>query len=273
MSKPNTDRPPPLDDDRALFGPVRSALIWARVAGVTLTEYPVCSLTSLLASPFDRTRSVGHFFATLWARWCVRVIPAWTCSVDAARLPPHRHFVIVANHESIGDILVAFHMDHHFKWIAKEVIFKVPFLGWFMHQAGYIPLRRGDRSSVVKCMERARFYLDNGVSVLFFPEGTRSADGLLGEFKPGAFRLALEAGVDILPMAITGAKDILPKHSWRFSSTKSTMRGLVGDPISVKGLTEEDLAELMARTRAAISVLKNQLDGVAAEPVPNRAAM
>jgi 1-acyl-sn-glycerol-3-phosphate acyltransferase len=256
-----------------LFGAVKSALIWAGIGGITIAEYPFCAITSLLASPLDRTRAVGHWWATRWGRWCLKVNPAWSCTFDQTRLPRDRHFVIVANHESMGDILVAFHMDHHFKWIAKEVIFKVPFMGWFMHQAGYIPLRRGDKDSVVKCMETARAWLRKGVSVLFFPEGTRSPDGAVRDFKPGAFRLAIETGVDILPVAITGTKDSLPKHSWRFSSQKSALRGLVGDPISVQGLTADDLPALMDRTRDAIVVLKNRLDGVEEAPIRHRAAV
>ncbi len=257
--------------DVPLFGAVKSALIWAGIGGVTIAEYAVCAPSSLIALPFDRRRAIGHWWATRWGRWCVKVNPAWTCSVEGE--VPKGHFVIIANHESMGDIMVAFHLDHHFKWIAKEVIFKVPFMGWLMHQAGYIPLRRGDKASVQQCMDRARKVLAEGVSVLFFPEGTRSPDGSVRDFKPGAFKLALESGVDILPLAITGTKGVLPKHSWRFSSEKSAMRGLVGEPISVKGLTEADLPDLMARARDAIIVLKNRLDGVEAAPPLRRAAM
>jgi 1-acyl-sn-glycerol-3-phosphate acyltransferase len=149
-------------------------------------------------------------------------------------------------------------------------------MGWFMYHAGYIPLWRGDRKSILRCMARARQYLDDEVSVLFFPEGTRSESGVVKEFKPGAFKLAVEAQVDILPLAISGTANALPKHTWKFSDEPTAMRLIVGEVISTKGLSEGDLPQLMAETRDKIVALKEQLDGqpvrAGAKPSRNRVA-
>jgi 1-acyl-sn-glycerol-3-phosphate acyltransferase len=134
-------------------------------------------------------------------------------------------------------------------------------MGWFMFHAGYIPLRRGDKSSIVNCMQRARKYIDDGVSVLFFPEGTRSKDGEVQSFKAGAFKLAIEAGVDILPLGITGTANALPKHTWKFSDEHTPMTMLVGDVISTKGMTRADQDRLVEMSRQAVVALKHELDG------------
>ncbi len=249
-----------------MYDALRSILIWFGISFITLLYFPLDLLTCILALPFDRRRWVGHLWAMLWGRTAMRLNSAWSCTVDARRLPSGRHFVIIANHESMADIMVAYHLNHNFKWIAKDIVFKVPFMGWAMYFAGYLPLRRGDRESVKRCMDKAKRWLEKDTSVLFFPEGTRSLDGQVKPFKPGAFRLALETGVDILPIAITGTADTLPKHSWKYSREKRHMKALVGDPISVKGLTEEDLPALMERGRDAIIALKEQLDGVVRQP-------
>ena len=106
-----------------------------------------------------------------------------------------------------------------------------------------------------------------GVSVLFFPEGTRTKDGNIKAFKPGAFKLAVEAGVDILPMAISGTADALPKHTWKFTDEYSHMRVLIGNVISVKGYGDDNLDELIAKTRNTVIALKNELDAEYAQPL------
>jgi 1-acyl-sn-glycerol-3-phosphate acyltransferase len=110
-------------------------------------------------------------------------------------------------------------------------------------------------------MARSRWYLDHGVSVLFFPEGTRSKDGDVQSFKAGAFKLALEAGVDVLPLAISGTANALPKHTWKFGNEQTPMRMLVGDVISTKGMTPADQDRLVEMTREAVIALKDDLDG------------
>jgi 1-acyl-sn-glycerol-3-phosphate acyltransferase len=240
---------------------LRSLYIWTTIASLTAAMYAVGAPVFLLSAPFDKQRRLGHWYATRWGRLIMSINSRWSCEViHGERIPKGRALVVVSNHQGVGDIMVAYHLDLHFKWISKASNFFVPFMGWFMFHAGYIPLRRGRKDSIVHAMERSRVYLENGVSVLFFPEGTRSADGVVKAFKPGAFRLALDGHFDILPLGISGTHDAIPKHSWRFSEDKAPMKVVVGDVISTQGLGEADLDALIARTRDAIIVLKADAD-------------
>jgi 1-acyl-sn-glycerol-3-phosphate acyltransferase len=241
---------------------LRSIYIWVGIAVLTTAMYVVGLPMFLLTMPFDPQRRIGHWYATHWARMITGLNSRWSFAViGQERIPQNRPMVVVSNHQGMGDIMMAYCMDLHFKWISKAANFYVPCMGWFMFHAGYIPLRRGEKSSIVKCMARARQYLDDGVSVLFFPEGTRSKDGAVKEFKPGAFKLAIEAGADILPLAIAGTANALPKHTWKFSDEPTAMRMLVGDVVSTRGMTEEDVPRLSAMVRGMIIGLKHELEG------------
>jgi 1-acyl-sn-glycerol-3-phosphate acyltransferase len=121
-------------------------------------------------------------------------------------------YVIIANHQSFADILVLYATYLPFKWVSKSTVFNVPFIGWHMYLNRYVSLVRGDKASVEKMAADCKRWLARGVSVLIFPEGTRSKDGRLGPFKPGAFRIAREAGVKILPVVVEGTATTLPKH-------------------------------------------------------------
>ena len=246
---------------------LRSLYIWVGIAVMTSAMYVVGLPMFLLTMPFDPQRRIGHWYATTWAKWVTRLNNRWAFEViGQERIPQDRPMVVVSNHQGMGDIMMAFFMDLHFKWISKAANFYVPCMGWFMYHAGYIPLRRSNKSSIVRCMARSREYLDHGVSVLFFPEGTRSKDGVVKDFKAGAFKLAIETGVDVLPLGITGTANALPKHTWKFSNEPTAMRMLVGDVISTKGMTQHDLPKLMAMTREAVIALKHDLEGRAFVP-------
>jgi 1-acyl-sn-glycerol-3-phosphate acyltransferase len=242
---------------------LRSIYIWSAIALLTMVMYFVGLPLFIITMPFDRTRAIGHWYAQRWGRWILKINNRWSSTVYRGdRLPPRgRPLVVVSNHQGMGDIMMAFCLDLHFKWISKAANFYVPCMGWFMFHAGYIPLVRGNRKSIARCMDRSREYLDMGVSVLFFPEGTRSKDGEVQPFKPGAFRLALEAGCDILPCAIAGTHDALPKNTWKFSDEKSHMRILVGETIPIAGYSEERLDDLIAHCRDTVIALKDELDG------------
>lgn len=247
----------------------RSIYVWGAIAVLTVSMYVTGLPLFILTMPFDRTRAVGHWYAQRWGRMILKFNNRWTSTVYRHdRLPPKgKPVIIVSNHQGMGDIMMSFCLDIHFKWISKAINFYVPLMGWFMFHAGYIPLKRGNKKSIARCMERSREYLDMGVSVLFFPEGTRSKDGNIQAFKPGAFKLALEAKVDILPMAISGTHDALPKDTWKFSNDYSHMRVLLGNVISTSGYSDDNLDELIAKTRNTIITLKNELDDPYAYPL------
>ena len=156
--------------------------------------------------PGDTThRLAGRSLRTL-GRMIVRVTRAWNFGVEGA--PPadldKRPCVVVANHASLADPFLLSHLPLDQRFVAKEELFRLPLVGWLLRLAGDIPIRRGDHASAVE-MERACVTtLANGLSVTIFPEGTRSNDGALREFRNGAFRIALTAGARVLPVALHG---------------------------------------------------------------------
>lgn len=200
---------------------LRSLLIWMAIAVLTLVLFATMLPTALVALPFDRKRNTAHWFARLWARSMLHVYPGWNVSVEGAErlreIGGDGASVICANHESMADIIALYYLGHPFKWISKREVFYAPLIGIAMILAGYIPLKRGDKESIRRCMAKAREWLGRGVSIMMFPEGTRSLDGRVKPFKEGAFRMSLDAGVPIVPVAIHGPRDLLAKGSWLFA--------------------------------------------------------
>ncbi len=241
---------------------LRSIYLWWAIGSFTILMYLAGAPIFLVTWAFDRKRAIPHWWAARWGRGVLKINSLWTPSVRyPERVLRDRPLVVIANHQGMGDIMMMYCLDLHFKWISKRNNFFVPFMGWFMFHAAYIPVKRGDKASVQACMEKARSWLTNGVSVLFFPEGTRSKDGEIQPFKPGAFKLALETGCDLLPVAISGTTDALPKHSWRFSTERSDMRMLVGHTIATKNYGKDELDRMMGDCHATLVTLKDELDG------------
>src|SRR5207249_7637926 len=141
---------------------------------------------------FDRRLVVLHRFTCFWASLYSWLNPAWRVHTEGReKIRPGATYVMVANHQSFLDILVLFRLFVHFKWVSKIEMFRIPLIGWNMALNRYVKLRRGDRASVIRMMDACEQTLAAGNSIMMFPEGTRSPDGHLRAFKPGAFELAL----------------------------------------------------------------------------------
>jgi 1-acyl-sn-glycerol-3-phosphate acyltransferase len=190
-----------------------SVLYWAFVV-VSMPVLLVGAVAVLvLTVAFDRRRVAVHLYSCAWATLYVVASPVWRARVEGReRLPWRGPAVIVANHLSMLDILVLYGLFRPFKWVSKAELFRVPVVGWNMWLNDYVPVWRGDRESVRSMMAHCRAHLSRGSPLLLFPEGTRSLDGRLQRFKDGAFRLAFEAGVPVIPVALSGTFDALPKH-------------------------------------------------------------
>ncbi|MEA5053401.1 MAG: lysophospholipid acyltransferase family protein [Propionicimonas sp.] len=239
--------------------PGRTVLsIWAwLVLGLTvLVALPVVALVWLATA----WRDPGRYWAGYTFRKAAVVIaglnPLWRFTVSG-KVPadPRRPYMVVANHESFVDILLIAHLPFEMKWLAKSDFFSYPVVGWLMRMAGDIRLVRHDKASRSDGLVQMADRLGKKVSVMVFPEGTRSASGELGEFRDGAFRVAIEAGVPILPLAVIGTRDALVKHDWRFGATHAEVRVL--DPIQTEpGM---DVATLRETARTAIAAAVEEL--------------
>ncbi len=234
--------------------------IWAWLAlGLSvIVTLPRVTVLWLLTRRSDPGRYRAGFAFRQLAVMHQKLNPLWHFSVTGT-IPsdPRRPYMVVANHESFVDILLIAHMPFEMKWLSKSDFFKYPLVGWMMRMAADIRLDRGDRKSSIKVLGEMEDRLTKRVSVMVFPEGTRSASGELGEFKDGAFKVAIKAGVPILPLAVIGTRDALIKHDWRFGSSHAEVRVL--DPIPTDGLSKHDAADLRERARTAIAAALDEM--------------
>jgi 1-acyl-sn-glycerol-3-phosphate acyltransferase len=181
-------------------------------------------------------------------RMIARASMTWRFDVDGVKPSRRRPFVVVSNHASLADPMLLSFLPLDMRFVAKEELFRAPLVGWHLRLAGDIPLRRGESSSADAMSRACVDTLRRGLSVMIFPEGTRSRDGLLGRFRSGAFRVAIAAGVAILPVALHGTSGCIgasgPQRAYATAEVLA--------PIETTGLGPDDVAALRDRTRAAI---------------------
>lgn len=223
---------------------------WMAIAMLILVWTPLLALIRLV------DRDPAHYRTGRWFRRLgkamTKVNPAWHIEITGAMPDDPRHpYVVVSNHQSNADIPVISCLPWDMKWVTKAELFRLPFVGWMLRLAGDIAVAREDDRSRARVLLTAKEYLARRCSVMFFPEGTRSRDGRILRFTDGAFRLAIKAGVPILPLALDGTQDALPKHRWTFGQS-SHIRLKVLPPVSTAGLTAKDTPALRDRVRDQI---------------------
>ncbi|MBK9066141.1 MAG: 1-acyl-sn-glycerol-3-phosphate acyltransferase [Gemmatimonadetes bacterium] len=242
-----------------LYVTVVSLWVWFVLGATLLLWLPLLALVRLVTMPFDKGRywtgylfrQVGPITATLNPLWRFRVTGVMPAN-------PRQPFVAVSNHESFVDILLISHLPWEMKWLSKVEILRIPVLGWNMRLAGDVPVERGTAKSAVKAMRRCREIMEQDhISVIIFPEGTRSTTSELLPFKDGAFRLAIDAQVPILPLVVRGTGTALPKHGWRFGKSEAEVRVL--EPIPTAGLTTADVPALRDRLRELIVRTRDEM--------------
>ncbi|MDE3156152.1 MAG: 1-acyl-sn-glycerol-3-phosphate acyltransferase [Acidobacteriota bacterium] len=231
----------------------------------------VLGTISLASSLIDRRGIVAHWCARAWS-WLI--LATTGVRVDARgreRLTPGRTYVFVSNHQSIYDIPVLFAaLPWQLRIIAKASLGRFPFLGWHLRHTGHILVDRRDpaRTSILK---QASSLVRQGLSLIVFPEGTRSRDGALAPFKGGSFLLALDAGLPIVPVAVIGSRHVMRKG--RLAVEPGAVRLIVHDPIPPANLggpaTPRDAKALANRVRAIVQATLEAED--AALPAPDAA--
>lgn len=222
---------------------IGSLLFWGFVVLSSAVLFPIALIIWLVTAPFDRRKRALHKFTCFWASLYSWLNPAWPVTIHGREnVQPGTTYMFVANHLSLLDILVLFRLFYDFKWVSKAGIFGVPVIGWNMRLNGYIPLVRGNRDSVIEMMARCERTLAQGSSLMMFPEGTRSASGELQAFKTGAFELASQAGVPIVPIVIQGTHDALPKHGFVLRG-KHPITVTVLPPFPAQGSVEQLTAQ------------------------------
>jgi len=231
---------------------LRSVLLWFGGVFIILVFFPVSFIIWLIVLPFDRDRRVIHRILIWQSILSVRLIPVRGFRSEGRKKAVKRiTYVVISNHQSILDILFINTLGYRMKWISKIENKKIPIMGWYLGMADYIPVDRGNEESKLIMMEKCLSCLRNGTSIMIFPEGTRSRDGEIGFFKRGAFQLALQAGVPILPIVIDGTGGILPKHGLVFG-TGHDVKIKVLDPMHPESFGTENPDELALKFSSII---------------------
>jgi len=237
-----------------------SVVFWAFLAASSAVLFVGAGVLFLVSYPFDRNRKLLHLYTCAWATLYFAVNPFWKLRVHGReKLPWTEPAVLVANHESLGDILVLFGLFRPFKWVSKKSVFSVPFIGWNMRLNGYVGLVRGSKESIVKMLAECDRWLQRGVPILMFPEGTRSPDGEIKTFKDGAFQLSVKNNCPIIPIVLTGTARSLPKHGFVLRD-HADCNVEVMDPIQPSAF-KGDAAALREHVRGVMIARKDALLG------------
>ena len=240
----------PTERAKPLWLRIASTSFWLFITFSSISLFPFFVLLWLVTLPFDRKKKLLHLATCAWASMYVWINPAWPVKVSGREnVRKDAAYVMVANHQSLLDIIVMFRLFIHFKWVSKRSNFNVPCIGWNMWLNGYIPLRRGDLRSISDMMEACEDTLEAGNPIMMFPEGTRSRDGKLRSFKHGAFTLALRKKVPILPIVVEGTGNALPKAGFVLNRGRHHITLRILPEIPVEQFPDGGVEELAEHVR------------------------
>jgi len=238
----------------------RLAFLWSVIfvsPGFILSTF-AHGLVNHFVAMFDANGQRQLRIARAWARSLLWFAGVKVETEGLERLQPGTSYIMVANHLSYMDTpVILTHVPVEFRFLAKEELFRIPFMGWHLHRAGHIPVPlENPRASVKTLMRAAEMIRQRGLSLLIFPEGGRSMDGQLQEFIDGASYLAIKAQVPVVPVALIGTREILAMGSGTFHRGRVRLR--VGEPISTVGMGLHDRKRLteMARERVTEMLVK-----------------
>jgi len=232
--------------------PVAEWLRTIRAVLVAVVLTMVLGPILIVISIFETSGSAAYLLSRLWARLLSRSMGLTFSIHGTERIAPGVSYIVTPNHQGYVDILaLVCTLPFRFRWVIKRELLKIPLFGWSLGRMGVIPLDRSNRERSMKSLIAGASKLTGGWSVLIYPEGTRTPDGNLQPFKKGPFIMAVQTGIPILPVTCNGAYRIMPRNTILFRPGHIAVT--VGEPISSKGLTEEDVDRLRAQTQSAVS--------------------
>jgi len=226
---------------------------WLIFVPLMVATTVLAGLTCLLLIPFLPAEKVAKLSAIPWAKLCLLYSGVRVEVHGHHHLLPGQSYVIVANHLSQFDIFVLYgYLGVDFRWVMKHELRKIPVIGICCEKLGHVFINRDNTEAAIASLNEARARLANGASVLFFPEGTRSRDGQLKSFKKGAFKMAQDLHMPVLPVTLSGTFDILPAGTLRLHPG-ATARLILHPPLTVTGHSDTELQTLVRQSRAAIA--------------------
>ncbi|MDD5128253.1 MAG: lysophospholipid acyltransferase family protein [Candidatus Omnitrophica bacterium] len=226
--------------------------IWLGSGLLTILLFFVVFVLNILLFPFDKKKKITHAQCFWWSDAVIGLNPYWSVKVSGLEnIDRKKTYVVISNHQSMADIVVLYQIKMQFKWVAKASLFKVPFIGWCLGLIKHIKLLRGDFASIKEIYHQASQWLQKDMSVLFFPEGTRSSSDKMNEFQNGAFKLAIKEKKPVLPICLIGTREAIPKGSWIFKG-KVSAKLIVLPEIETDKFGPGDFALLRDTVRANI---------------------
>ena len=237
---------------------MKKILFWPYQVYVWLVFFPLAGILTALFSTLTvifaalvNPHFASRVFAVTWARWLAWLTPIRVDVEGADNADRHSSYVVASNHQSIYDILVIYGwLNLDLKWVMKAELRRMPAIGIGCEKAGHIFVDRGNHARAAQAINEALERLGDGIGILFFPEGTRSRDGRLLPFKKGAFHIAIEQQIPILPVTVAGTREIMPAKTLKLFPGRARM--VVHPPIETTGMVHDDLAVLKNRTRDVI---------------------
>lgn len=245
--------------------------IWTTLVALVSTVY---TAVKILGAAAVGAKDFPRIAQEAPRRWADSLLRAAGVSVEVEgleNLPPGQPAILVANHESWFDVFaMVAHLPINYRFVGKIELTRIPFFGPAWLACGHIAIDRSDRGKAIESLRRAGEALRRDAAVVvMFPEGTRSTDGTLLPFKKGAFVLALQTGVPVVPVGVRGSRDIMPKGSWRIRP--GTIHISIGPPIAVQGRGEEYRDVLMTESRREVERLRRpRLEAGEGEEGPSR---
>lgn len=241
---------------------IKSLWVWVSSITFILLAFPVALILWLLALAFDSRRLMNNRWMVIQGIVLTKMSPFWKVIVDGQEKIDHKQaYIIIPNHQSLLDIVFFNMLRHRLRWVSKKEIFRVPLVGWEMRMVKYIELIRGNKASVIRMMEECVSSLQEGISVVIFPEGTRSLTGAIGKFKSGAFQLAVKTDKPLLPVLIDGTGEIMPKKGGIIFRNRRVVRIRVLDPIFPGQFGTGDPEQLASRVQSLMVTAMEELRG------------
>ncbi len=230
-----------------LYQPYKWLVFFPWVIVTTLFFGTLTVVLVFLTNP----RFASFIGGAVWSRLNSYMTPMLVSVIGRENIDKRQSYVIVSNHQSDYDIFLLYGwLGVDFRWVMKQELRRVPGLGIGCEKIGHIFIDRKDKKRALEAINAAKSSIVNGTSVIFFPEGTRSMDGKPGTFKRGAFKMALDLGIPVLPVTIIGTREILPPKT--INILPGRVRMIIHKPIAISGYSNDNLNDLVKRTKEII---------------------
>lgn len=208
-------------------------------------------LLAVLLSTLINERVGGYYGGVIWSRFNSILIPMLVSVEGRENISPGTSYIIISNHQSAFDIFLVYGwMGIDIKWVMKKELKKIPGIGFGSAKVGHIFLDRSNKRASIESLAIAKKKLVNGTSVVIFPEGTRSNSGIPRVFKRGAFKLALDLNLPVLPVTLINTRKILPNNTMNIIPGKVKM--VIHKPIDIRNFNKTNMSELIKQTRNQI---------------------